>query len=155
MNRTSTTYPPCRQSTTRRLFDERRSVPYTRLVRRSLAAVAALSLFALQCQTFVFHVHSAAARVDGQRHSHGPAIHHHDHRGSGPLALTSGPDTAGDVITLTVPAAASFAVALDGAEFGQVFSLHLPKMSARVFAIDVRSHSPPSIRRLFLRGPPR
>jgi hypothetical protein len=137
------------------LFDERRSVPYTRFVRRSVAAVAALSVFALQCQTFAFHVHSVPDHVHGQRHRHGPAIHHHDHRSSGPLALTSRPDTADDdVITVTVPAAASFAIAMADAEFGEVFSLHLPETSARVFAIDVRSHSPPPVRNFFLRGPP-
>ena len=135
-------------------FDEPRSVPYTRLVRRSLAAVAALSLFALQCQTFAFHVHSVPARVHGQRHSHGPAIHHHDQPGSHRPALVSKPETAGDVITITVPAGASFAIAIADVEFGEVFSLHLPEMSARVFAIDVRSHSPPPIRNFLLRGPP-
>ena len=123
-------------------------------MRRSLAALAALSLFALQCQTFAFHVHSVPAQVHGQRHSHGPAIHHHDHRGSGPLALISKPDTADDVITIAVPAAASFAIAVADAEFWEVFSLHLPETSARVFVIDVRSHGPPPVGNFFLRGPP-
>lgn len=137
-----------------RLFDERRLVPYTRLVRRSLAGLTALSLFALQCQTFAFHIHSVPGHMHGQRHSHGPAIHHHDHPGSGPLSLISRPNTSDDVITVAVPAAVSFAVAVAGTGFGDVFSLHVPEMSARVFAIDVRSHSPPLARSFFLRGPP-
>jgi hypothetical protein len=113
-----------------------------------------LALFALQTQTFAFHVHSVPAYVHGQRHSHGPAIHQHDHYDLGHLALVSKTDTIDDVVTITVPAATPFATALAYAELGRVFSLHLPQMSARVFAIDVRSHSPPPVRNSFLRGPP-
>ena len=68
--------------------------------------------------------------------------------------LISESDPVGRVITITVPSATLFSIDLAYAELGEVFSLRLPQMLARVFAIDVRSHSPPPVRNSFLRGPP-
>ena len=131
-------------------------------MRRTLAAVVALALFALQGQALAFHVHSAAPH-DHERmdeHRHGPAIHHHDddhhddRRSSSTPTLAGNSDSADDVITITVPAATAFAVDVADAESGVVFSLHVPQVSARVLAIEVRSHGPPAARNYFLRGPP-
>ena len=123
-------------------------------MRRSLAVVVALSVFALQGQALAFHVHSVPAHDDEHEHRHGPAIHHHYERGTGHLPLISESDPVGKVITITVPSATPFSIDLIDAQFGEVFSLHLPKIAARVLAIDVRSHSPPPVRNFFLRGPP-
>jgi hypothetical protein len=141
-------------------FDGHCPVSYTRFVRRTLAAVLALSLFALQGQALAFHVHATPAHDDEHEHRHGPAIHHHDDdhhdegRSSSSPTLAGHSDSAGDVITITVPAATAFAVDVADAESRDVFSLHVPQVSARVLAIDVRSHGPPAARSFFLRGPP-
>ena len=123
-------------------------------MRRSLAVVVALSVFALQSQALAFHVHSAPDHDDEHEHRHGPAIHDHHQRSSERLALISESNPAGKVITITVPSATPFSIDLADAEFGEVFTLPLPELSARVFAVDVRSHGPPPIQNCFLRGPP-
>ena len=144
-------------------FDGHCRVPYTRFVRRSLAAIVALSLFALQGQALAFHVHETSSHADTHGHRHGPAIHHHgddaagvrqsDGRSSSSPTLTGNSDSADDVVTITVPAA-TFAIDVVDAESPEVFSLHVSQVSARVLAIEVRSHGPPAARSVFLRGPP-
>ena len=129
-------------------------------MRRSLAAVVALSLFALQGQALAFHVHTTPAHEDEHEHRHGPAIHHHDDdhhdggRSSSSPTLAENSDSADDVITITVPAATAFAGDVVDAESGEVSLLRVPQVSARVLAIEVRSHGPPAARSFFLRGPP-
>lgn len=123
-------------------------------MRRSLAVIVTLSVFALQGQALAFHVHSVPAHDEEHEHRHGPAIHDHHQRGSGQLPLISESDPVGRVITITVPSATPFSIDLADAEYGEVFSLLLPEMSARVFVVDVRSHGPPPVPTIFLRGPP-
>ena len=123
-------------------------------MRRSLAVLVALSVFALQVQALAFHVHSVPAHDEEHEHHHGPAIHQHHQRASGQLPRLSESDSIGRVITITVPSATPFSIDLADAEVGEVLSLYLPEMSARVSAIDVRSHGPPQVQNSFLRGPP-
>jgi hypothetical protein len=137
-------------------FDARGLLPYTRVVRRSIAAFAALSLFTLQAQSLAFHVHAAGGSDQDNHHKHGPAIHTHGAADfdKKPHVETQDLEARAPAITVAVPAAtvtAAIVVYMDMAEATASPSLQL---SGDTRAIEVRSHGPPPVDHSSLRGPP-
>lgn len=133
------------------------AVSYTRVVlRRCLAAFAALSLIALQSQSIAFHVHAAADRDhEAVQHRHGPAIHGHDRGWSEQerhVGEASEPQS--EAITIAVPAASGAILDAVAAELtdGPLFPELL--LTGYTRSADVRSHGPPLRTRPHLRGPP-
>lgn len=123
-------------------------------MRRLLAALAAVSLIALQAQSLAFHVHTVAdAHHENENHRHGPAIHHHDvdratHVDDGDASAR------GASVTIVVPVATESAEAVVSAEFTEALQAPELQLIGDARAVDVRSHGPPLDRDSFLRGPP-
>jgi hypothetical protein len=120
-------------------------------VHRLLAALIALSLFALQAQSQAFHTHLLADEHD--EHHHGPAIHHHGDAESD-RHVDADELTGGRILTITVPAGTTSATALVDIELNDTLAAPELQIAGRMRAIDVRSHGPPAHAQRPPRGPP-
>ena len=106
-----------------------------------------------------FHVHRAPDHEGEGRHTHGPAIHHHDDHqhfdSTHGATLDDDDESAHSVLTLTLaPAAQVDAPSIDGA-ITQVASLEPALVFVqRIVTLDVRSHGPPVLHLPSYRGPP-
>lgn len=123
-------------------------------MRPYLAAVLAIAVGSLQAQALAFHTHRVPDDVAGNRHSHAPAIHHHDDDHDAGSHVDTPDASTGGIITVAVSAVTAVGYFAADAEMTEGSrSPELPLIGdARV--IDVRSHGPPSSRAALLRGPP-
>ena len=115
-----------------------------------------MSVCSLQAHALAFHVHAAPDHSGMDRHSHAPAIHHHDHADDldGTLHLEADEESEGAVITVVVPPMTARA-SIDGfLELADSLGAPLMQVIGEARAIEVRSHGPPPARDAALRGPP-
>lgn len=123
-------------------------------MRRHLAILITLSLFSLQVQSQVFHVHAMSGQAEDRDHQHGPAIHHHDDFNSARHVDEGDRETRGAVITIAVPVATVSTAVIVCAELPEAIAGVELLLAGEMRAIEVRSHGPPPAHNSFLRGPP-
>ena len=129
---------------------------YTPDVRSVVAAIVAISVCSLQVHALAFHVHAVTEQLGTDRHTHGPAIHHHDYSGDdGRTPHVDGGDvSAGTVITVAIPVMTVCSPIDMHAEMTDALQVPSLQVIGEARAIEVRSHGPPAVPPPTLRGPP-
>ena len=123
-------------------------------MRSYLAVVLAGAICSLQVQALAFHVHAIPEHAADNRHTHAPAIHHHDDDFDLGAHVETVDASTGTVITIAVPAATAVSALAVDAEMTENLRAPEPQLIGDARAIEVRSHGPPPIRNSLLRGPP-
>ena len=129
---------------------------YTPDVRSVVGAVVAISVCSLQVHALAFHVHAVPEQLGIDRHTHGPAIHHHDYYGDHDRTphVDGGDVSAGTVITVAIPVMTMCTPIDTHAEMTETLQVPSLQVIGEARAIEVRSHGPPAVPNDTLRGPP-
>ena len=123
---------------------------------RSVAIVLCLSLFGLNAETALLHVHKGDA--DSDHHHHSPAVHTHKIHVERPpvdTAVEAADDDRSAIPVVLAKATASHVYYLLAVSLN-VIGLEAPASSHILqFVVTARAHGPPGVRPCSLRAPPR
>ena len=124
---------------------------------RSVAIVLCLSLFGLNAEAALLHVHKGDADSD-HHHHHGPAVHSHKIHVELPPADSEvkASDDESSAIPVLLAKATAAPIYYLLAVSPNVIGLEAPASSHILqFVVTARAHGPPGVRSCSLRAPPR